>query len=150
MENKLEILKIVYTQQHTISQKILDKISSTTTWVIGILLIIDGSLVTEFTNISTYNKFLIAILIVALCVATIYLLKSKYNEFSAVAKLILRVEEAMHLYEPDFFIPGKTLFPQDYKCLGDDNYEHSQKLLYSNIYLVLTFGVLSLVIIFIT
>ena len=67
-----------------------------------------------------------------------------YKEFCAVAKLIVRIEIAMRIYEQGAFIERESLYPKEYKTLEAEEYEHGKNIFLSHAYVLLVFGLLSI------
>lgn len=73
----------------------------------------------------------------------LYGIHARYKEFSAVARLIVRIEMAMKIYESGAYIENEPLYPGEHKNLGMKDYEHGKNIFLSQAYILAVFGLLS-------
>jgi len=145
MDNQsADILIALYSQQHSNAQTILEKISKMTTGVCGIMVVIDGWLVANLGTLKDIHHYILSSAILILTGIAVYAIWTRHKEFIAVAKLIVRVETALGIYEEGRYIPKQTLFPVAYQNLGKDDYEHGNKFRNSHILVVVMLGALSI------
>ena len=120
----------------------MSKISAS---VISIFLAIDGWLILNDDTISHYQMGTLIAIIVVLAGSAIYGLLARYREFKAVASMIVRIEEAMKIYEVGVFLENEPLYPPAHKKLGKKDYAHSYNILYMHVLIVSAFALLSVV-----
>ena len=144
-QQQVDILKLLYSQQQSTAHILRERMAKISTGVISLFIVIDGWIFSN-TEIFSESESQVSTLIIAVIVteiAAIYAIHSRYKEFCAVAKLIVRIEIAMKIYETGAFIENETLYPEEFKALGSEDYEHGKNILLSQIYILLIFGALS-------
>ena len=141
---KVDILKTMYSQQQSTAHFVRERMSKISATVIGILLTVDGWLIINDESISEYQLGTLIATIVVLAGSAIYGLVARYREFKAVASMIVRIEEAMKVYEVGAFIENEPLYPETHKKLGKKDYAHSYNILYMHVLIVSVFAILSI------
>ncbi|MEH6651779.1 MAG: hypothetical protein V7707_17300 [Motiliproteus sp.] len=141
--DQLSILKTVYSQQQSTAHILRERIAKIATGGVGLLVVIDGWLITRAPTLEGAPTVMLTLAIVVIVAVSIYAIRARYREFSAVARLIVRIETAMEIYQPGAFM-DEPLYPAEYQQLGDANYEHGKNIFLSQIYILLVFGLLSL------
>ena len=142
-QQQVDILRLLYSQQQSTAHILRERMAKISTGVISLFIVIDGWLITNTEILSQSQVSTLIIAVVVTEIAAIYAIHSRYKEFCAVAKLIVRIEIAMKIYETGAFIENETLYPEEFKALGSEDYEHGKNILLSQIYILLIFGALS-------
>ncbi|WP_114325838.1 hypothetical protein [Candidatus Colwellia aromaticivorans] len=140
---KLEVLKTLYTQQQSTAHILRERMSKISTGAISVLVVIDGWIISNKADLIGQLSILNWAIIMIVSIST-YGVQSRYKEFCAVAKLIVRIEMAMKLYDKDEYIEGESLYPAEYKALGTKGYEHGKNISVSQSYTLIVFGILSI------
>jgi hypothetical protein len=140
---KLEVLKTLYTQQQSTAHILRERMSKITTGTISVLAVIDGWIIANRGDLIGQISMLNLAILMIVCIA-VYGVQSRYKEFCAVAKLIVRIEMAMKLYDKGAYIEGESLYPAEYKALGTEGYEHGKNISFSQSYILIVFGLLSI------
>lgn len=143
-DQQIEILKTLYSQQQSTAHILRERMSKITTGATGLLIVVDGWIITSVKNLTDAHLLMLVLSIIVIIGVSIYSLNSRYKEFSAVARLIVRIERAMKLYDPGFFIENEPLYPSEYENLGQDDYEHGKNIFRSHAYILAIFGLLSI------
>jgi hypothetical protein len=143
-EHKLQVLKTLYTQQQSTAHIVRERMTKITSGSIGLMVVIDGWLFTNSERLISTHTFMLMLSIIVIFVVSIYGIHARYKEFSAVASLIVRIETAMKIYEPGYFLNNEPLYPAAFQNLGKDDYEHGKNIFWTHTYILLTFGALSL------
>lgn len=131
-------MKTLYTQQQSTAHILRERISKITTGAINVLVVIDGWIISNKTDLIGQLPILNWAIIMIVFIS-VYGVQSRYKEFCAVAKFIVRIEMAMKLYDK-----GESLYPAEYKALGTEGYEHGKNISVSQSYILILFGILSI------
>jgi hypothetical protein len=142
-KHQVDILKTLYTQQQSTAHILREKISKISTGAIGLLVVIDGWLITNKQDLASSHVTMLMISICIIVWVALYGIYSRYKEFSAVARLIVRIEMAMKIYESGAYIDNESLYPSEFKNLGKKGYEHGKNIFLSQAYILGVFGLLS-------
>jgi len=140
---KLEVLKTLYTQQQSTAHILRERMSKITTATISVLVVIDGWIITSGKELDGQALMLSSAMLIIVCIA-VYGVQARYKEFCAVAKLIVRIEIAMKIYDKGAYIEDESLYPAEYKALGTEGYEHGKNIPFSQSYMIIAFGLLSI------
>ena len=140
---KLDVLKTLYVQQQSTAHILRERISKINVGTITLFVVIDGWLVTNRQVLSVSHAVLLTGSIIVIAGVAIYALRARYKEFSAVARLIVRIEKAMKIYETGVYIGGQSLYPEAYEDLGKDTYKHGKNIFLSEVYILIIFALLS-------
>lgn len=139
---KLEILKMLYTQQQSTAHILRERMSKITTGTISVLIVIDGWIITEAKELDG-QALLLSLSMLTITFIAVYGIQTRYKEFRAVAKLIVRVEMAMKIYDKGVYVENESLYPAEYQALGTEEYEHGKNICSSQSYMVVAFGLFS-------
>jgi len=142
-ETKLQVLKTLYSQQQSTAHILRERMSKITSGAVGLFTVIDGWILTKETVLTRSHGVILIISLVVIFFVSAYALYARYREFSAVARLIVRIETAMEIYHPGVYLPDDSLYPAEFQNLGEDNYEHGRNIFLSQVYILIVFGVLS-------
>jgi len=141
--DQLGVLKTLYSQQQSTAHILRERIAKIATGAIGLLVVIDGWLITQAPALKGAPALMLPLAIAVIVAVAIYAIRARYREFAAVARLIVRIETAMQLYQPGAYM-DEPLYPAAYQNLGDDHYEHGRNIFLSQTYILLVFAALSL------
>ncbi|MEH6626902.1 MAG: hypothetical protein V7739_10675 [Motiliproteus sp.] len=141
--DQLSVLKTLYSQQQSTAHILRERIAKIASGAVGLLVVIDGWLITQASTLKVSPVIMLAVAITVIVAVSIYAIRARYREFSAVAQLIVRIETAMGVYQPGAFM-NETLYPAEYQNLGKEDYEHGRNIFLSQVYILLVFGLLSL------
>ncbi|MEH6473028.1 MAG: hypothetical protein V7752_17460 [Halopseudomonas sp.] len=141
--DRLGILKTIYSQQQSTAHILRERIAKIATGAVGLLVVIDGWLISQTPALDGAPTVMLTLTIIVIVAVSIYAIRARYREFSAVARLIVRIETAMNLYQPGAYM-DESLYPAEYQNLGQANYEHGRNIFLSQAYILLVFGLLSL------
>lgn len=87
---KLEVLKTLYNQQQSTAHILRERMSKITTGTVSSLVVIDGWIIASGEKLINHQvAMLILAVLVIVCIA-VYGVHSRYKEFCAVTKLIVR------------------------------------------------------------
>ena len=140
----IDILKTLYVQQQSTAHIIRERISKISVGTITLFIVIDGWLITNRQTLTGSHIILLTGSIFIIAGVSIYALHARYKEFSAVARLIVRIEKAMKMYEVGAYISGESLYPKEYQNLGKDSYEHGKNIFLTEVYIIIIFALLSI------
>lgn len=143
-EYKINILKTVYTQQQSTAHILRERMSKITAAGISIFIAINGWLIANANDLSAFQILMLMISVSVITVVSVYGVHARYNEFSAVASMIVRIETAMKIYEVGVFMENEPLYPMEHKSLGKDDYAHSKNIFYFQAAMIIIFGILSI------
>jgi len=141
--DQLSVLKTLYSQQQSTAHILRERIAKIATGAIGSLVLIDGWLISQAPALKGAPEVMLPLAIVVIVAVAIYAIRARYKEFAAVARLIVRIETALQVYQPGAYME-QPLYPAAYQNLGDDHYEHGRNIFLSQAAILLVFGVLSL------
>ena len=141
---KVDILMTLYTQQPSTAHILRERISKINVGTITLFVVIDGWLITNRQSLTGSHAVLLIGSIIVIAGIAIYAIRARYKEFSAVARLIVRIEKALKIYEVGEYIGGQSLYPDEYENLGKDSYEHGKNIFFSEVYILIIFAVLSM------
>jgi hypothetical protein len=145
-EGKREVLTTLYSQLHQTATTIRDYMIKLTTATSALFIALDGWILAEKVVLQYRQRvgliFGVALLVLVATAAAYRF----YREFQAVAKLIVRVERGLRVYEPDYYLPGESLYPSDYARLGENSYEHGWHILFGPVLIMFVLGLFSVLI----
>ncbi len=143
-EYKLTILKTLYSQQQSTAHILRERMSKIAAGAIGLFIAIDGWLITNAKGLGDTRLLMLIMAVAVITGVSVYAVHARYKEFSAVASMIVRIESAMKIYESGVFIDNEPLYSLQHMHLGEDNYEHSKNIFFSQAAIIIIFGVLSI------
>lgn len=117
--------------------------SKITAGAVSTLVVIDGWLIASGEKLENPQVLMLILSIIIITGVAVYGVRARYHEFCAVAKLIVRIETAMKIYEPGAFIENEPLYPAVHKNLGSKDYKHGNNIFLSQAYILIVFGLLS-------
>lgn len=140
---KSEVLNTLYTQQQSTAHILRERMSKITAGAVSTLVVIDGWLIASSEKLETPQVLMLILSIIIITGVAVYGVRARYQEFCAVARLIVRIETAMKIYEHGAFIENEPLYPEVHNDLGTKDYEHGMNIFLSQAYILLVFGLLS-------
>lgn len=105
---------------------------------------VDGWVFSSKIQLETPEVSLLIISIITVSAIAIYSLQSRFNEFSAVGRMIVRIETGLKVYEPGYFLEGESLYPTEHQNLGSNDYEHGKNIVAPHICILVIMAVLSM------
>jgi hypothetical protein len=145
MENKkADILITLYKQQQSTAHILRDRINKIAAAVTGLFIAIDGWIFSSKIALEILEISLLIISILTVLAIAIYSLQSRFKEFSAVGRMIVRIETALMIYEPGYFLDGESLYPAEHQALGKEDYEHGRNIVTPHIYILGILAALSI------
>lgn len=117
-EKKVEILISNLEERYKAIHTIRDRVQAYGIWVLGLLLAATGWLVQSEKALSNADKVLYIFAIIVSMIVFKFYLSDLQTGFNSQQRTMVTLEEALKLYEKDFFIPNKSIFPEKWKEAG--------------------------------
>ena len=143
-DQKLNVLLTLYKQQQSTAHILRERMSKIAAAMISLLVAIDGWVFAKHIQFGVQQRGLLIVSILVLIGISIYGLRSRFNEFSAVGRMIVQIESAMKIYQSGYYLDQQSLYPEAFQHLGEPGYEHGRNILNSYIYMLLALAVLSI------
>ena len=114
-EAKLRILLTLYSGFHSTSLDLRGSVERLTIWGCGLILLLDGWLVTDQIPVTMKTKTVITIGIVIFTSIVALVIRSIQQRYIGVQQAIIRINHAQMAYEKGAFFEDETLLPEHWK-----------------------------------
>ncbi len=118
-ENDLEILKLLFVEHHRQLTEKRQKIHATREKTLALLLLIAGWLVLTKDPLVPGIHWVIISAVIMISAAACMSIYRNNKSYHAIARLVLRINDSLGLYEKGRFISDKSLYPADWKHFGE-------------------------------
>jgi hypothetical protein len=143
-EAKLSIILSIYSSMVSYSQELRGAVERLTIWGCGLILLLDGWLVTSQNPVSTRDRIVISIGIVGFILIVVMIIRSLQQRFNGFAQVIRRVNQVQMVYEHGVFLENDILFPEHWKNFGSPKWkEPIFRIAYVSLTVVGIFGVIA-------
>lgn len=144
---KADNLRAVYTALHSYAQLLRDRIMKVVTGTIGIAVVADGWIIAIAAekDVPWNVRSAIVFGIFAVSVVGGFGVVTHYREYLGTLSMIVRVEEAMKLYEEGKYLASGSLFAASFKLWGTG--KHSSHIRNAAIASILVFLVCSIILV---
>lgn len=139
---KLKIILALYSAQVSFVQEMRGVVERLIVGAAGLVLLLDGWLVTRQTPVDPLTKVVISAGILGFAVIVTLVIRSLKHRFHGFAYVVHRLNLAMMVYEPGAYLANDMLFPEDWKTAEWD--EPIFRLAWPALAAVALFGVIAI------
>lgn len=141
-EIKLNIISSIYSAMVSYTQELRGAVERIIIWGSGLILLLDGWLITSQNPISIRGQIVISIGIIGFTIIVLMIIKSLQNRFNDFAKVVRKLNQIQMVYENGAFLENEILFPEHWKNFGSPAWkEPIFNIAYVSLPLVGIFGV---------
>lgn len=126
---KVDVLKTLYVQQQATAHMLRERISKISIGTITLFVVIDGWVITNRLILAGSHVMLLTVSIFVIVGIAVYGVYARYKGFSAVARLIVRIEIGMKVYEVALLLGHEPLYPGEYENLGKTYTDEAQNIM---------------------
>jgi len=141
--DKLEVLKMLYSQQQATAHKIRERLTQIAAAHITLLLAIDGWIITRSDALNDEQIIVILLAVVFTLLIAVFAIYSRYQEFQTVSGMIVRVETGLRVFDKGYYLEGETLYELEHLNLGKNEYSHSLSIFQSHFYALIANSLLT-------
>ncbi len=143
---KAENLRSLYTQLQAHNLSLRDRIFQITSATITIMLIISGWMISIGSNFNNRQKYLIVVGLLLVFICTMYSIYSHYKEYLSSARMIVRIEKAMAVYEKGIYFESDTLYDPESQQWGTGRF--SRHMIVTHALILMLFLLFSILLVF--
>lgn len=140
-EKKVDILTSLLSLRYDRYTKMHERSTQFAIWILGLGIALSWLLAAEL-SLSIIQKILFTIFLSFIAILTIKFLRAIENGFNKNKKIMIDIEDALKLYEPDMFLTGNSIYPEKYKEASKFNKNSHFTSIYIWIYVIFIFLVL--------
>ncbi len=143
-EAKLNIITSLYSAMVSYTQEIRGVVERTTVVGCGLILLLDGWLVTSQLHVNLRGKLVISLAIFGFTCVVIFTIRALQQRFNGFAYIIRRLNQVQMVYEKGAYLENDILFPEYWKNFGTSRWkEPIFRVAYVSLVLVGAFGILA-------
>lgn len=115
-DQKIQVLLAELQERYNASHKIRERSIQFTLWISGMAIGLGWLLITQKTLMFS-QRIALTLLILALFAGTFYFIMGLRRGFRKNRESMINTERALGMYEPDVFLDGISLLPEEYSQL---------------------------------
>ncbi len=142
-----ESVQTIYERLYSQNQFLRERLQKSFVWCGAVFLATNSWFVTNGLTVSREVLYLISAFYLWLALGTIYSIYFHYSEYLANARMIVRIERALGVYEKGRHFPDESLFSQESMAWGTGKY--SRHILVGYLILILLLLFLSVAMLFV-
>lgn len=113
-DQRLRVLLAELQERYNASHKIRERSAHFTLWLSGMAIGLGWLLITQ-TALTLSQRIALTLFIFALFGGAVYFIIALHKGFLKNREAMIKIEKALGLYEPGFYLPETPLLPEEYK-----------------------------------
>lgn len=115
---KLAILSSLYTSMASIAQEIRGTVERLTIWSSGLILAVDGWLITGNIKLDVYRRGVISIAFILFGIIAVFIIRTMDIRYRGVAFVTRRINEIQMTYKVGAYLDDDALYPLEWQSYG--------------------------------
>lgn len=142
---KLSIVLAIYSAQVSFIQEMRGVVERLVVGAAGLVLLLDGWLVSRQTPVDLVTKAVFSVGIVGFAGIVVLVIRSLKQRFDGFAYVVRRINQVMMVYELGAYLDNDTLYPDHWKAFGSPNWDEPIfKLAWPSMIAIALFGVVAI------
>jgi hypothetical protein len=138
---KLVILSSLYSSLASIAQEIRGTTERLTIWSSGLILVVDGWIITGNIKLDVYRRVVICIGVVLFGLIAVFIIRTMETRYRGVAYVTRRINEIQMAHQVGAYLDGEALYPLEWRSYGTKQWkEPIFRVAYVSLSIVTVFG----------
>lgn len=142
---KLVILSSLYASLASIAQEIRGTTERLTIWSSGLILVVDGWIITGNIKLDGHRRGVISIGVVLFGLIAVFIIRTMETRYRGVAYVTRRINEIQMAHQVGAYLDGEALYPVEWRTYGTKQWkEPIFRVSYVSLSIVTAFGAVAI------
>ncbi|MEZ4912247.1 MAG: hypothetical protein R2774_15470 [Saprospiraceae bacterium] len=119
-----ETFKLLFEKHSSQVEEKRKKIHTTTEKVVGVLLVINGWLISQDVALDTMEKYLFLLIVIVVAITSMYVIYRDNKIYRNHARIVRQMSEELGTFKEGAIVKGITLYPNEWRKFGNENVIH--------------------------